>query len=304
VPQQLPTEEVLSAAFIRFVAAAALALAVAAVSGTAAADQWGAARGAYLFAAADCAACHTDTKNKGAPLAGGAAITTPFGTFFGPNITPDPEHGIGKWSEADFRRALREGKGRDGAYLYPVFPYPSFTGMSDQDIADLYAYLMSRPASSTPSKPQQPKFPFGFRPLLGAWRSLFFQEGPLQPVPGQSAEWNRGRYLVEAVAHCEECHTPRNFLGALDRAHAFAGNPHGPDGLKAPNVTPDPETGIGKWSVADIEALLQTGQTPDFDFVGAGMADVVRGTSQLIAADRHAIAIYLKSLPPQRATGK
>ena len=261
MPQHVPGKEVLKARRRGLtVDACRLAATVLAVvlawSAPTRADEWGVARGAYLFAAADCGACHTDEKNKGAPLAGGAAITTPFGTFFGPNITRDPDHGIGKWSEADFRRALREGIGPHGGYLFPVFPYPSFTGMTDQDIGDLYAYIMSLPASATPSKPQQPKFPFGLRPLLGAWRMLFFREGPLQPVPGQSAEWNRGRYLVEAVAHCEECHTPRNFLGALDHSRAFAGNPKGPDGMKVPNITPDPETGIGKWSIADIEALL------------------------------------------------
>lgn len=261
-------------------------------------------RGAYIFTAADCAACHTDSKNKGAPLAGGVALVTPFGTFFGPNITPDRGAGIGDWTEADFRRALREGRSRDGAFLFPVFPYTSFTLMSDGDIADLYAYLRTQPAAATPDKPQAAKFPFGFRPLLFVWQSLFFTPGPLQPDPGQSAEWNRGRYLVEAVAHCEECHTPRNFLGALDHARAFTGNPHGPDRQSAPNITPDPVTGIGKWSIDDIETLLKSGQTPAFDFVGAGMAQVVDGTSKLSDADRHAIAVYLKSLPPRRAARK
>jgi mono/diheme cytochrome c family protein len=261
-------------------------------------------RGGYLFAAADCAACHTDSKNKGAPLAGGVALTTPFGIFFGPNITPDPQHGIGQWSEADFHRALRKGKRRDGEYLYPVFPYPSFTGLSDTDIADLYAYIMAQPAAAQADKPHQVKFPFGFRFGLLFWRALFFPEGPLAPVAGQSAAWNRGRYLVEAVAHCEECHTPRNFLGALETGHAFAGNPYGPDNQKAPNITPDPNTGIGKWSIDDIATLLKSGQTPDFDFVGGGMAQVVNGTGKLTDDDRHAIAVYLKSVPPLRATGK
>lgn len=274
------------------------------LSGTAPAEDGAVARGAHVFAAADCGPCHTDAKHGGAPLAGGPPLATAFGTFYAPNITPDKADGIGAWSEADFRRALREGRGRRGEYLYPVFPYPSFTRMSDGDVADLYAYLMAQPAVPAPSKPQQAKFPFGFRPLLAAWRALFFREGPLEPVPGQNDEWNRGGYLVNAVAHCGECHSPRNWLGAVEEGRALAGNPSGPDGQKAPNITPDAETGIGKWTIEDITTLLKTGQTPEFDFVGSGMADVVRGTATLTDADRHAIAVYLKSLPPRRATGK
>jgi len=136
------------------------------------------------------------------------------------------------------------------------------------------------------------------------WRLLFFKKGPLAPVDGQSAEWNRGRYLAEAVAHCQECHTPRNFLGALDRAHAYAGNPQGPDRQRAPDITPDDATGIGKWSLADIETVLLSGKMPDSDMVGSGMYDVVNGTAKLTPEDRHAIAVYLKSLPPLPATGK
>jgi mono/diheme cytochrome c family protein len=274
------------------------------IAPAAAADPEAAERGAYLFTAADCTACHTDAKAGGAPFAGGRPIKTIFGTLFGPNITPDATNGIGRWSAEDFHRALREGIGRHGEYLYPVFPFPSFTGMSDPDIADIYAYLTSLPPVETPDKPHEMKFPFGLRFLMIGWRALFFKEGPLQPVAGQSPEWNRGRYLAEAVVHCEECHTPRNFLGALERSHAFAGNPEAPDDQKAPNITPDPETGIGKWSLDEIVDLLESGQTPDFDFVGGGMAEVVNGTSKLTDSDRRAIAVYIKSLPPQRATGK
>ena len=266
--------------------------------------QDAAARGAYIFAAGGCTSCHTDAKSGGAPLAGGRALPTPFGTFYGPNITPDPHYGIGGWSEADFRRALHDGKGHGGEFLFPVFPFTSFTFMTDQDIGDLYAYLMAQKPVAQPSKPQQVHFPFGFRPLMVFWRALFFTPGPLAPVATQSAEWNRGRYLVEAVAHCEECHTPRNFLGALERSHGFAGNPQGPDKQKAPDITPDDETGIGKWSLDDIITVLKSGMTPDGDSVGSGMADVVDGTSKLTGADRHAIAVFIKSLPPRRATGK
>ncbi len=270
----------------------------------AAADQASIERGGYLFAAGGCASCHTDARHDGPPLAGGRALATPFGTFYGPNISPDPENGIGKWSEADFRRAMRQGKDDEDDFLYPVFPFPSFTGMSDQDIADLYAYLMAQKPEARPSKAHEVRFPFGFRPLLVFWRLLFFREGPLVPVVGQSEESNRGRYLAEAVAHCEECHTPRNSLGGLDHAYAYAGNPDGPDGQKAPNITPDLETGIGKWSLEEIETVLDSGEMPNHDSVSGGMSDVVDGTGKLTDIDRHAIAVYLKSLPPRRATGK
>jgi mono/diheme cytochrome c family protein len=269
-----------------------------------AADEAQLQRGEGLFKAADCTACHTDVKGEGQPLAGGRPLATPFGTFFSPNITSDQHDGIGAWSEAEFRRALREGKGLHGEYLFPVFPYPSFTGMTDEDIAALYAYVEAQPAVARANKPHAVSFPFGWRFLQIGWRLLFFSEGPLKPVPGQSAEWNRGRYLAEAVVHCGECHTPRNFLGGLKKSQAYAGNPQGPDGQKAPNITADPETGIGKWQPDDITTLLKTGQTPDFDFVGSGMADVVKGTAALSDEDRHAIAVYIKSLPPIRTEKK
>src|SRR5579863_9824696 len=147
-----------------------------------AADDAAIARGAYLAAAGDCAACHTDKKNHGRPLAGGRALATPFGTFYGPNITPDPDTGIGKWTAADFHRAMREGKDKEGRYMFPVFPFTSFTNMSDDDIADLYAYLMSRPPVMHEVPAHQIKFPFGWRFLLLGWRTLFFSPGPLEPV--------------------------------------------------------------------------------------------------------------------------
>jgi mono/diheme cytochrome c family protein len=269
----------------------------------AAPEAGNAARGAYIFAAADCASCHTDTKAKGPALAGGPPMATDFGVFFAPNITPDKTQGLGAWSEADFHRAMREGRGRRGELLYPVFPYPAFAKMTEQDIADLWAYLKTQPASAQPSKPQKAKAPYGIRPLLGAWRALYFHPGPLAPVAGQTAEWNRGRYLAEAVAHCGECHSPRNALGAIDDKNAYAGNPDGPDGQKAPNITSDPK-GVGKMSLAELEELLKSGTTPDGDNVGSGMAQVVDGTGKLTSADRHAIAVYIKSLPARPSTPK
>ena len=284
--------------------AAAGGMALLALAGAARADDAAVTRGAYIFAAADCVSCHTDKKHDGAPLAGGRALATDFGTFYSKNITPDKEHGIGDWSLEQFKRALREGIDDEGQYIYPVFPFASFTGMSDQDIADLYAYIMAQPPSDRRNTPHVLNFPFRYRWLLIGWRTLFFRAGPLQSDPSHDAEWNRGRYLAEAVVHCQECHTPRNFLGGLDRAQAYAGNPHGPDGQKTPNITPDAATGIGKWSLEDIATVLESGMTPDFDSVGDGMGEVVQGTAKLTDADRHAIAVYLKSLPPLHATAR
>jgi mono/diheme cytochrome c family protein len=269
-----------------------------ATSSALAADDEAVKRGAYLFAAADCAGCHTDVKNKGMPLAGGRPLATPFGTFYGPNITPDPKFGIGGWTEAQFHRALREGIAPGRTHLFPVFPFTSFTGLTDGDIADLYAYLKTQPPVAQPNKPHEITPPFGFRFTLVFWRLLFFDDGPWKPDPAHDAVWNRGSYLANAVVHCGECHTPRNFLGAKKTSQAFSGNPKGPDNQRAPNITPDPEKGIGKWSLEDIETVLKTGQLPYFDYVGSGMAEVVKGTSQLTDEDRHAIAVYLKALKP------
>ncbi len=279
---------------------ALLIAALPAVPSAHAADEAQLKRGKVLFEAADCTSCHTDVKGGGAPLAGGRKLTTPFGVFYGPNITPDRKDGIGDWSEAQFRRALHRGIDKKGDYLYPVFPFAAFTGISNVDVADLYAYLRTLPPVARPNLPQEVNFPFGWRFLLVLWRALYFHAGPLQPVEGRSAEWNRGRYLAEAVAHCQQCHTPRNFLGGLATKLAYAGNAQGIDGMKAPNITSDAATGIGSWSVDDVAQLLKTGQTPDMDFVGSGMSDVVKGTGALSDADRRAIAVYIKSIPPIR----
>jgi len=274
------------------------ALLLVAVASAARADDEAVKRGAYLFAAADCAGCHTDVKNNGKPLAGGRALATPFGTFYGPNITPDPQNGIGDWTEAQFHRALREGINEHGNYMFPVFPFTSFTGLTDADTSDLWAFLRTQAPVPQNNKRHEITPPFGFRFSLVFWRMLFFDEGPWKPDPAHDEVWNRGSYLANAVAHCGECHTPRNFMGAMKTSRAFSGNPQGPDGQRAPNITPDPEKGLGKWSFEDIETVLKTGQLPYFDTVGSGMAEVVKGTSQLTDDDRHAIAVYLKSLKP------
>jgi mono/diheme cytochrome c family protein len=280
--------------------AAALILWV--VSSAAQAQQPDAAavkRGEYLFQAGGCVGCHTDVKNNGTPFAGGRALATPFGTFYGPNITADPQHGIGRWSEADFMRAMRYGERPDGTHLYPVFPYTSFTKISDADLRDMWAYLRTVPPVAQPNRPHEIRFPFSFRPLLIVWKWLNFTPGPFQPDPAKPAELERGAYLVEALAHCGECHTPRNMMGGLDRSRAFAGTSDGPEGERVPNITPHPETGIGKWSAGDLTDVLKLGMTVDGDFVGGSMGEVIRNTtSKLTDDDLRAVVAYLKSLPP------
>ena len=287
----------------RFLAAAIMVLAgtAQAAEETARRDASEVARGAYLFAVAGCAGCHTDAKHGGKPLAGGRALPTPFGTFYGPNITPDPEHGIGRWSDADFLRALRFGRAPDGSHYYPVFPYTSFTAMTDADILAIKAYIFSRPAVPRPDRAHDVALPLRWRFLLGFWKWLNFTPGPFRPDPSRSAEWNRGAYLTRAVGHCAECHTPRTWIGGFDRSLDMAGTEDGPEGQTVPNITPDPETGIGKWSLADITFALKTGLLPDGDDLGGLMAEVVdNGTARLREADLRAIAVYLKALVPIR----
>jgi mono/diheme cytochrome c family protein len=262
----------------------------------AAADE--VSQGAYLTNAAGCEDCHTDREHGGQPYAGGRALATPFGTFYSPNITPDPETGIGRWTDEEFLRALRDGVRPDGANYFPVFPYPSFTKIIDSDALAIKGYLLSLPAVRQANRAHDVPFPFSWRPLQTIWKLLFFTPGPFKPAPERSEAYNRGAYLVTALAHCGECHTPRNWFGATEPDRFLAGNPHGPDGKPVPNITPDPQTGIGSWTEEDITTLLSTGQTPEFDFVGGAMGEVVRNTSPLTDADRRAIAVYLKSLPP------
>jgi len=261
------------------------------------------ARGAYLFGAADCASCHTDAKNGGAPLGGGKALKTAFGTFFTPNISPDREHGIGGWTDAQFVKAFRKGVSPDGRDYYPAFPYTAFTGMTDRDLLDIKAFIFTQQAVPTADKPHDLRFPFNLRWGLMPWKILYFREGPFMGDPSRSMEWNRGAYLAKAVAHCGECHSPRNALGAVEKSQRMAGSWNGPDGMNAPNITQSPDA-LGKWSTSDIEALLKDGITPDGDFVGSGMADVVLATAKLTDADRHAIAAFLKALPAKPSTPK
>lgn len=261
-------------------------------------DAEAVARGEYVFHAAGCEGCHTAKGDDAGFLAGGRALVTPFGTFYSPNITPDEATGIGGWTYQDFRRAVREGVLPDGSAMFPVFPYLSYTGMNEQDLGDLWAYLRSVPAIERTNTAHDAPAPFGWRALLPVWRGLYFDEGPTEAPVGMAPEWYRGAYLVRAVAHCGECHTPRDWLGGLDGSRELAGNPQAPEGDGSiPNITPH-EDGLGGWSAGDIDAFLTDGITPDGDFAGGAMAEVIRNsTSRMTEDDRRAIILYLRSLP-------
>lgn len=272
---------------------------VAAPPALAADDDDAVARGKYVFDAADCVACHTDIANQGPSLAGGRRLETPFGIFYSPNITPDEETGIGMWSDDDFVTALRHGRAPDGSHLFPVFPYPSYTLMTEADMRDLKAYLFSLPPVARENRPHEVGPPFGWRFLMAGWKALFFTPGAFRPDPARDEPWNRGAYLATALGHCGECHTPRNMFGAPRVDMALAGTAEGPGGGAVPNITPHRETGIGGWSESDLDTLLTLGMTPDGDFVGGGMAEVVsHSTSKLTPDDRAALIAYLRSLPP------
>jgi mono/diheme cytochrome c family protein len=216
-----------------------------------------------------------------------------------PNITPDPESGIGGWSSAEFVQALTAGVSPDGKPYFPAFPYTSYTRMTRQDLVDLKAYLDTVEPVANDVPDHALDFPYSIRALLRGWQLLFFDQGPFEPDPNRSEVWNRGAYIVTGPGHCSECHSPRNALGARQEDRFLAGNPEGPEGKPVPNITPHPEDGIGGWSTTDIAFALQTGILPDGDVLGGAMAEVVKdATSYLTAEDRTAIAEYLRSLPP------
>jgi mono/diheme cytochrome c family protein len=256
-------------------------------------------RGEYLLRLGGCVSCHTDEKNKGQFLAGGRALDSPFGTFYPPNITPDPETGIGGWSTGAFVQAMTEGRSPRGHPLYPAFPYTSYARMTEDDLVDLKAYLDTVPPVANRAPAHDLKFPFGFRPLLKGWQVLFFEPGTFRPDPTRSESWNRGAYIVNGPGHCGECHTPRNAFGAPEHDRFLAGTRDGPDGKAVPNITPNRETGIGDWSKTDITFALQTGILPNGDVLGGLMAEEIKdASSHYTADDRAAVAEYLLSLPP------
>lgn len=253
-------------------------------------------RGEAVFWAAGCASCHMAPEAKGEAqlvLSGGQAFASPFGTFIAPNISPDRTHGIGGWSLQDLANALKRGVSPDGQHYYPAFPYAAYARMEMQDLADLYAFLQTLPPDATPDQPHAIGFPFNIRRSLGGWKLLFFRDGWTLDGDLTEAE-QRGRYIAEALAHCGECHTPRNVLGGLDRSRWLAGAPNPVGQGKIPNLTP----AVLKWSEADIVSYLTTGFTPDFDSVGGHMAHVVENMARLPEADVQAVASYLKRVPP------
>jgi mono/diheme cytochrome c family protein len=257
--------------------------------------QGDAKRGEYLAKAGGCIGCHTEEKKDAVPFAGGRALKSPFGTFYGPNITPHPEAGIGRWTEADFVRAMRQGERPDGKNYFPAFPYTSFTKIVDRDLRDLWAYLRTLAPSPRANQEHQMGFPFGWRFLVTFWKWFFFTPGPFTKLPGLSDIADRGAYLVQALGHCGECHTPRNFLGGPKTSRFLAGG-KGPDGKDVANLTP---SGLKKWSDKELEDILTTGIDPEGDFVAEAMGEVVRNTtSQLTPADLKALIAYLRTLPP------
>jgi mono/diheme cytochrome c family protein len=253
-------------------------------------------RGAYLARMGGCIACHTNFKVGGAPLAGGVALKTDFGTFYSPNLTMHEEKGIGGWSLADFARAVRQGVSPEGQPYYPAFPYPFYAKLSDQDIADLWAAFQTVPGVDEPSKAQELAFPFNIRAAMKIWRALFLKPSNFWGMEGESEQWQRGQYIVKAAGHCGACHTPRNLLGGRKGKLALRGSDKLPGGEKAPAITSDELKKRG-WDRDGLAYALQTGLMPDGDVFGGSMGEVVRdGTSFLSQYDRDAVAIYLLDL--------
>jgi mono/diheme cytochrome c family protein len=256
--------------------------------------------GRTMFLAGGCASCHAPNQEERTKLAGGVALKSPFGTFYSPNISPDPADGIGRWSEANFMTAMWKGTSPDGKHYYPAFPYPSYQRMKQEDLRDLFAYLKTLPAVQGKVRDHDLPLPFRMRRSIGLWKFLFLDGREFAPDPAKSQQWNRGAYLVNGPGHCAECHSPRNLLGGIIAGQRFAGgrDPESSDG-EIPNIT---QAGIGDFSEQDIERVLETGELPNGDSVGGAMRAVVRNASELPAQDRAAMAAYVKSLPPVGGT--
>jgi len=265
--------------------------------------------GRTMFNAGGCASCHATPagepdKMDRTRLGGGLGLKSPFGTFYVPNISPDPSDGIGEWSEANFVTALWKGTSPWGKNLFPAFPYTSYQNMALADMRDLFGYLKTLPPVTGRTRRHDLMFPFNLRRLVGVWKLLFLHDGTFAPDPSQSAQWNRGAYLVNGPGHCAECHSPRNFLGAIVESQRFAGGPS-PDGKSfVPNITPVGLQHWSKddiaWSQSDIATFLESGMDPSGDYAGDVMAEVIRNISLLDTADRAAIAAYIVSLPPRQ----
>ena len=257
--------------------------------------QGHAAQGEQVFWGSGCASCHMATGATGAAqlvLSGGQRFPSDFGTFIAPNISQDPDHGIGGWSLLDLANAITRGVSPGGEHYYPALPYAAYAKMRLQDVADLQAYLVTLPADATPSLPHELRFPFSIRASIGVWKLLFVDPdwvvaGNLTPTA------DRGRYIAEALAHCGECHTPRNALGGLQSGRWLAGAPDPSGKGRTPNITPAKLA----WSEAEIVEYLTSGFTPDYDSVGGHMVHVVENMARLPESDRQAVAAYLKMVP-------
>ena len=255
------------------------------------------ARGAYLVKAGDCAACHTD--EGGQPFAGGYPVPTPFGTIYSTNITPDKETGIGNWTSDDFYKAMHEGMAPGNRHLYPAFPYPWYTKLSRNDVDAIRAYLQTLKPVHQANKPTELPWPFSMREAMAGWNALYFKAGTFQPNPQKSAEWNLGAYLVEGLGHCGACHSPKNFAGAPKRGKAFEGG-FG-ENWYATSLVGDVRDGLGDWNEQDIVQYLKTGVNRRAAAFGP-MAEVVHDSTQYLDEhDLHAIAVYLKDLPPHES---
>jgi len=253
------------------------------------------ANGLTTFNAGGCSSCHAvPNQPDRLKLGGGLAIPSPFGTFYAPNISPDLNDGIGRWSEAGFVTALLKGTSPEGTHYFPVLPYASYQHAKVEDVRDLFAFLKTLAPVAGRVRDHDVPFPFNIRRNVGVWKWLFMDGKPFTADAARSAQWNRGAYLVNGFGHCAECHSPRNFLGGIVSAQRFAGGPN-PEGEGwVPNIT---QKGLADWSAKDIAYFLETGQTPDGDSAGGSMVRVIKNTSQLPAEDRDAIADYIKSLP-------
>lgn len=258
--------------------------------------------GQTVFNAGGCSSCHaTPAQPDRLRLGGGLPIASPFGTFHVPNISPDPQDGIGNWSEAEFVTAVTKGTSPNGAHYFPAFPYAAYQHAKVEDVRDLFAYLKTLAPVAGRAQPHVVPFPFNIRRNVGIWKWLFLGGQTTIADAARSPPWNRGSYLVNALGHCAECHSPRNALGGIVEKQRFAGGPN-PDGEGwVPNIT---QKGLADWSEKDIAYMLETGQTPEGDTVGGSMARVIRNTSQLSAEDRNAMAAYLKSLPAVEGPAK
>ncbi len=259
------------------------------------------ARGKYIFGATGGCGCHTVP--KGPINAGGRRYDGPFGTVFATNITPDRQTGIGTWTDEQIITAIRLGRRPNGERLLPVHPFTVFNGMAEEDLKAVVAFLRTTAPVNRANQPKKITVPLFESVFLPAWLAAFApKETPPPKAPTTGVA--RGEYLVRAVGHCGECHSPRTMTMATDNSRFLAGNPKGPEDQAMPNITPDPDTGIGKWSVEEIADYLGTGNKPDGDVAGGLMAEVIDGTlsgyKDLTQADRVAIAQYLKSIPPIR----